>query len=200
MAAFGDFQLGDRTIDAWTSDGLSAYCERYNIGWVICWSPLSRFWFDRFPMARRVAVLPRHSSPDLLVSPHAHEWRAIAAHGGTALAMRYMSEGEKQYTIYRLARPRSFFLRGRGRLSAVDANRIELTEVVPEAGEVVLSLHWLDTWRTDPPLPIDPIPMSGDPVPFVRIALDEPGRRIGLYNDYGRHRAGARSDSGSGAN
>ena len=47
MAAFGDFHLGDRFIDEWPTDKLREYCDLYNVGWVVCWSPLSRFWFDR---------------------------------------------------------------------------------------------------------------------------------------------------------
>ena len=33
----------------------------------------------------------------------------------------------------------------------MDANRVELTDVRPgpETGSAVLSLHWLDTWKTD---------------------------------------------------
>ena len=48
-------------------------------------------------------------------------------------------------------------------MSAVDANRVELADVVPEGGAVVLSLHWLDTWRTDPPLTDRPEPMPRRP-------------------------------------
>ena len=51
MAAFGDFQLGDRPIDEWSPAEVRRYCDRYNVGWVVCWSPLSRFWFDRFEPA-----------------------------------------------------------------------------------------------------------------------------------------------------
>ncbi len=97
-----------------------------------------------------------------------------------------MSEGEGQYAIYRLDRPLSFFLTGEGRVAAVDLNRIELADVVPANGEIVLSLHWLDTWRTDPPLPVAPAPMAADPVPFVRISTTGPLKRLVLYNDYGR--------------
>jgi len=199
MASFGDFQLGGRPIDAWTPEGLSVYCARYNIGWVICWSPLSRFCFDRFPMATRVAVLPRHGSTDLPVSTNAHEWHALLARGGLPLARRYMAEGARQYVVYRIERPHSYFLRGQGRLSGVAANRVELADVVPEGGEVVLSLHWLDTWRTDPPSTIGPVSMTGDPVPFVRIELSRPRRRIVLENGYVRNRPPGRSDRGTGA-
>ncbi len=143
-------------------------------------------------MATRVAVLPRYGSPDLPVSTNAHEWHVLIARGGLPNARRYMAEGVRQYVVYRIERPHSFFLRGQGRLSSVEANRVELADVVPEGGEVVLSLHWIDTWRTDPPLPIGPVSLTGDPVPFVRIELSGPQRRIVLENGYVRSRAPGR--------
>ena len=48
FASFGDFQLGGRPIDLWTPDELRDYCNLYNIGWVVCWSPLSKFCFDQW--------------------------------------------------------------------------------------------------------------------------------------------------------
>jgi hypothetical protein len=108
-----------------------------------------------------------------------------------------MAEGARQYVVYRIERPHSYFLRGQGRLSGVAANRVELADVVPEGGEVVLSLHWLDTWRTDPPSTIGPVSLTGDPVPFVRIELSGPQRRIVLENGYVRSRAPGRCFSHS---
>jgi hypothetical protein len=191
MASFGDFRLGDRPINAWSPAELSAYCERYNIGWVVCWSPLSRFVFDRFGPARRVATVSRHITPGSLGSNNLDEWRGIASRAGIDVAKRYMGEGEGRYVLYRIERPHSYFLAGRGQFTSVDANRIELGDVEPERGEVVLSLHWLDTWRTDPPLPLSPAPVRNDPVPFVRISLDRPLTRIILFNDYGRSPKGS---------
>ena len=43
MAAFGDFKLGDRPIDEWSPAEFADYAGRYNVGWVACWSPLSRY-------------------------------------------------------------------------------------------------------------------------------------------------------------
>ena len=69
------------------------------------------------------------------------------ARGGPALHDR----GGGTYAIYRVDRPHSYFLKGKGRIVAVGPNRVELADVEPEGGAVVLSLHWLDTWQTDPP-------------------------------------------------
>jgi hypothetical protein len=43
-------ELAGRPVGAWTDRELEAFCRRYNIGWVVCWSPavVSRFraWSD----------------------------------------------------------------------------------------------------------------------------------------------------------
>ncbi|WP_435010845.1 hypothetical protein P12x_002131 [Tundrisphaera lichenicola] len=186
MAAFGDFQLGDRPIDEWSPPDLKAYSDRYNVGWVVCWSPLSRFWFDRFGPATRVATLPRHASPNRPVSNNEHEWTAMTRRAGPEVARRYMIEGENRYAIYRIERPHSYFLKGKGRIVEASPNRIELADVEPDGGAVVLSLHWLETWVTDPPLKVGPEPESPDPVDFVRIEVPGPTPRIVLFNGYGR--------------
>lgn len=186
LASFGDYQLGGRPIESWRPDRLFAYCERYNIGWVVCWSPVSRFCFDHWGRARLVATLPRYCSPNRPGSRDPHERKMLLQSGGPAAAARYLAEGEGRYAIYRVERPHSFFLRGEGRVVRVDPNRIELADVVPKDGAATISLHWLDTWRTDPPLPLAPAPVPDDPVPMVRISADRPLGRVVLYNDYGR--------------
>jgi hypothetical protein len=185
MAAFGDFQLGDRPMEEWTPDALRGYCDLYNIGWVACWSPLSRFWFDRFEPATRVATLPRHHTPGIGPSADPRPWEAMARRAGPQVATRYMVEGNSQYAIYRLDRPHSFVIRGRARLAAVDFNRIELADVVPHEGSILLSFHWIDGWRTDPPRRIGPEPVPRDPVDFVRIDLPGPVPRLVIFNGYG---------------
>jgi len=186
MAAFGDFRLGDLPIDEWSPAGVRRYCDTYNVGWVVCWSPLSRFWFDRFPAAQRVATLPRYSTATLPVSTNEHEWSAMIRRAGIDVARRYMKEGEKTCAVYRLDRPHTYFLKGKGRIVAFGPNRVELAEVEPEGGAVVLGLHWLETWKTDPPLRLHPEPTPPDPVDFVRIELAGPTPRIVLFNGYGR--------------
>jgi hypothetical protein len=185
-ASFGDFQLGGRPIDLWTADQLRAYCNLYNVGWVVSWSPLSRFSFDRWEQAERVATLPRHHSANRPISDNPYVRQALTSRGGPDLAARYIGEGESQYVIYRVKRPHSFVVTGQGHLAGVDFNRIELTDLVPSEGALVLSLHWLDTWRTDPPLQVDPVSIPLDPVPLVRISTSRPLKRLVLYNDYGR--------------
>ncbi len=77
-------------------------------------------------------------------------------------------------------------LRGRARLADVDFNRIELADVVPHEGSILVSLHWIDGWKTDPPLTVGPEPVPLDTVDFVRIDLPGPVARLVIYNGYGR--------------
>ena len=186
MAAFGDFTLGDKPIDEWSRAKIAAYCDLYNVGWVACWSPLSRFWFDRHPGAKRVATLPRYATPGRPVSTNEHEWMAMIRRAGLEVAKKYMSEGEETYALYRLDRPHSYFLKGSGRVVSVAPNRVELADVEPEDGAAILSLHWLDTWRSDPPVGLNPEPISPDPVDFVRIEASGRIPRLILSNGYGR--------------
>jgi hypothetical protein len=44
-ASFADQELAGRHILHWSDDQLDDFCRRYNIGWVVCWSPAVR---DRF--------------------------------------------------------------------------------------------------------------------------------------------------------
>lgn len=184
-ASFGDYVLGGRRIDAWTPAEFSDYCDRYNVGWVVCWSPLSRFCVDRLPTARRLTTLPRPATPGREIMPDATQWRAIAALAGRQVADRYLSEGVNRYQVYRVDRPHSYFLQGRGLVTSFAPNRVVLSHLTADpTGSAVLSLHWLDTWKTAPPLPLSPFPVPGDPVPFVRINLERPVSRVVLYNGY----------------
>ena len=185
-ANFGDYTLGGRRIDLWTDGELRDFYAEYNIGWVVAWSPLSRYVLDQSPMARRVGTVPRAASPGREVMRDEAQWKAIASRSGAEIADRYLLEGVASYALYQLERQRSYFLEGKGRLTALALNRVELADVAPEPGgnSAVLSLHWLDTFKSDPPLRISPAFAPGDPVPFVRIELDRPLDRIVIFNAY----------------
>ena len=186
MASFGDFRLGDQPIDQWSPRPLRAYCDLYNVGWVVCWSPLSRFWFDRMAAATRVATFPRYGTPGLPTAGEPYQAEVMGRLSGRGVALGYLGEGDTHYAVYRLDRPRSFALRGQARVVAVDFNRIELADVVPHEGSVLLSLHWIDGWRTDPPARIGPEHVPLDPADFVRIDLPGPVPRLVIFNGYGR--------------
>ena len=73
-----------------------------------------------------------------------------------------------KFALFRLETPPSYFLQGRGRLE-VRGRRIALSELEPEDGAVAIKFHWLETLRTDPPRPLEPFPVAGEPAPFLRV-------------------------------
>jgi len=185
-AAFGDFHLGGHPIESWSSTDLRNYCDQYNVGWVVCWSPLSRFTFDHWSGAEKVATLPRYHSKDMPVSMNPNEWNYIGSRVGPDRARELMLEGGRYYHVYRVDRPRSFFLVGEGQIDRADFNRLEMSGLKPSQGELVLSMHWFDTWRSEPPVKLEPVQVPGDPVPFVRLISDQPIEKLTLYNGYER--------------
>ena len=158
-AAFGDFHIkgqANRQIDQVPEAELRAFCRMYNVGWVICWSPLSRGVFRKLDWAHPLATLPRPT----------------------------FRTTENQWQIFRIDGAHSFFAVGSGRVRA-DYNRLELTDLVPDDDAIVLRYHWLDTLRTDPPLPIRCVKIPDDPVGFIRVeGLAPPPPKLVIYNSY----------------
>jgi hypothetical protein len=54
---FADQALAGRHISQWKDDELRDYCKRYNVGWVVCWSPAAVARFAAWAEARQVATL-----------------------------------------------------------------------------------------------------------------------------------------------
>jgi hypothetical protein len=84
-------------------------------------------------------------------------------------------------TLFRVRREPSFTLAGSAKLLAADANQIVLGDVTPSDGRVVLSLHYQSGMTVAPgrvavEAELDP----QDPIPFVRLRLDEPAARVTL--------------------
>jgi hypothetical protein len=52
-----DHSLAGRSLSDWTDTDLQAYCERYNIGWVMCWSAESAKRFAAWPFTQQIAVV-----------------------------------------------------------------------------------------------------------------------------------------------
>jgi hypothetical protein len=93
-----------------------------------------------------------------------------------------------KFSLFRLETPPSYFLQGRGQLE-VRGRRIVLSELVPEGGAVAIKFHWLETLRTDPPRPLEPFPVAGEPAPFLRVR-DVP-ERLEIYDAAGEEVAEA---------
>jgi hypothetical protein len=52
-----DQSLAGRHIGRWTDEELRDYCKRYNVGWVVCWSPAAVARFAAWEEARQIATL-----------------------------------------------------------------------------------------------------------------------------------------------
>ena len=85
------------------------------------------------------------------------------------------------FTVYQVQRTPSFFLKGEGRVQS-DYNRLELSQITPQGSEIVLSYHWMQGLKTEPPRTLERVFLGGDPIGFIRI-LDPPNKLV-IYNAY----------------
>jgi hypothetical protein len=151
-----DQVLAGRPIREWTDSELDDYCERYNVGWVVCWSPKACERFGQWPKAELTATVPP-SNP-----------------------------GGQPGCLFTLRRAHSFALVGSAHWVSADAQRIILSDVVPRRaspedpeGEVVLSLHYQDGMRVTPSrVRLQPKELAQDSIPFVRLRVAEPVTRV----------------------
>jgi len=89
----------------------------------------------------------------------------------------------KQYddfSIYRVQGESSAFLKGTGQVKA-ELDRLQIRGA--SAGEIILKYHWLPTFKTEPPLPLEPFPVLDDPIGFIRIQNGDI-RDFVIYNDH----------------
>jgi hypothetical protein len=84
-------------------------------------------------------------------------------------------------TLFRVRRQPSFALTGTARLLSADAGGIVLADVTPRDGKVVLSLHFQTGLSAAPArVTVEPEIDPLDPIPFVRLRLEEPVARVTL--------------------
>ncbi|MCX8043847.1 MAG: hypothetical protein N3B18_06960, partial [Desulfobacterota bacterium] len=86
-----------------------------------------------------------------------------------------------KFSVYTVNRQPSFFIKGSGKLRA-EYNRIELTDVHPEDGEVIISYHWMKKLRAIPETTLEPVSLGGDPIGFIKIK--NPPRAFVIVNTY----------------
>ena len=86
-----------------------------------------------------------------------------------------------KFTIYEVARETSFFLKGRGMVKS-DYNRLELSQIVAEDGEIIISYHWMKGLKIKPERKIEKVLYGDDPVGFIRIV--DPPTSLVAYNGY----------------
>ncbi len=150
-ARFAEQFLLGRPIGSWTDTELEEFCQRYNIGWVVCCSPASVARFRVWTAAEAVTSV---------------------LSGGSSALFRIPPRPE---------RPHSFVLKGRARLLQADWQRIALADVIPEDGKVVLSLHYQAGLRASPSrVQVEREPDPRDPIPFIRLCVPGPVTRLTL--------------------
>ena len=145
FASFRDQTLAGRPLAEWSDEELTEFCRRYNVGWVVCWSP---------------AALARF-----------HSWKDAEA--GATLS------DQGTGCLFRMRRRPSFVLKGQARWIDADCRHINLADVVPDDGEVILSLHYQSGMQASPgrvqiERERDPV----DPIPFVRLRMPGPAARV----------------------
>jgi len=86
-----------------------------------------------------------------------------------------------KFSIFEANRAQSFFIKGQGEINA-EINKIELKNITPEDGEVILSYHWMKYLKTNPPRILEKTFFEEDPVGFIKII--DPPSSIVIYNRY----------------
>jgi hypothetical protein len=156
-------------IRDWSDDALGEYTKRYNIGWVVCWTPGACERLRGWSQARLLATLPPSSA------------------------------GESPGCLFAVTRQRySFALSGSARWLVADPQRIILGDVTGASGgseqqgkkQILLSLHYQAGMRVAPSrVQLDSYTIErgravpGDSRPFVRLWIDEPVTRVTITWD-----------------
>lgn len=76
---------------------------------------------------------------------------------------------DDRFVVYAVNRTPSWFLKGSGTVHA-DYNAITISNAVAEDGELVLSYHWLETLRVEPPQMLQPVFIGDGPIGFIKVA------------------------------
>ncbi|MFN7954846.1 MAG: hypothetical protein U0610_24180 [bacterium] len=85
-----------------------------------------------------------------------------------------------ELALFRVRAPSSRFLAGSGRIEST-LDRIELSELVPENGRVVLRYHFDRELAASPPVRLERFPIDGDPIGFVALIDPPPRVRLGFH-------------------
>lgn len=142
-----DQLLAGRALRDWSDDELEAYCNRYNIGWVVCWSQAAQARFRDWSSAEPTATLA----------------------------------GETAGQLFTIRRPHSFALTGAVGMVTADTNRVVLSNLTPDQGKIVLCLHYQAGLRVSPArVRLEPELDPHDPIPLVRLLVDQPVARVTL--------------------
>jgi hypothetical protein len=147
-AHFTGQQLAGRPVQNWADVELEEFARKYNLGWVVCWTPEAQARFRAWEQAEAIATL---------------------------------SEKGQTGCLFALHRTHTYVLKGQARWVGADCRYIVLSDVVPEDGKVVLSLHYQAGMQVSPGrVRLEKEPDPRDPIPFVRLLVPDPVTRITL--------------------
>ncbi len=90
-----------------------------------------------------------------------------------------VADDQGPFRFYRVNRTPSAFERGSGRVSAT-WGEIDVSEVQPAEGEVVLRYHWAEGLTATPSARVEPVVLEDDPAPFVRVIAPPSSFRLRL--------------------
>jgi hypothetical protein len=148
-----DGALAGRPLTRWSDGDLARYCDRYNVGWVVCRSPGTRERFGEWTGCQRVRELPGRERPALY---------RVLRKPSFALAGRAEWRSADSYGVV-----------------LADVVPGPAKDGGPE-GQVVLSLHYQEGMRVTPSrvrLERDET-YSPDDIPFVRLRMADPVARV----------------------
>jgi hypothetical protein len=149
-----DQVLADRPLAEWTDAALADYCRRYNVGWVVCWSPGSAARFRRWDGADEVVSLP------------------AADEGGAGTLFRL-----RRHPSFALTGSVRWQSADAGRILLSDA--VPEYGGPRGDGEIVLSLHYAAGMRVSPGrVRLERALGPDDAIPFVRLRVSEPVGRV----------------------
>ena len=52
-----DHSLAGRSLSEWSDAELQTYCDRYNVGWIVCWSPETVKRFQAWPLVEKITTI-----------------------------------------------------------------------------------------------------------------------------------------------
>lgn len=90
-----------------------------------------------------------------------------------------LESSEMGYNLYTVERKESWFEKGGGELSY---NYDQIVVKNPTPGPLVLKFHWIKTLRAEPDLPLQPVYLKDDPVPFISVPDTQGAATIRIYN------------------
>ncbi len=93
-------------------------------------------------------------------------------------ALEYKT-GFEYLEVYEVQRDPDFFMQGQGTVKA-DYDIIELSNIKPESGRVVIKYHYVKGLKSKPVTEIVPVEVDGDPVGFIGIENPPPKLSIRL--------------------